>query len=120
VEFQKRMTEGRYRFCASQGCQVVYFAEDGSHVFKQPELTVRVGVKETEAPRPICYCFGHTIEDMEGQIRQTGRTTVPEDIRARLDTEGCHCEVTNPQGSCCLGVVLSVAEEAAKRQGSTR
>lgn len=108
-----RLTEGPYRFCATQGCDVVYFAEDGSHVFTRGDLTVRVGVKETEAPRPICYCFHHTVEEIFEEIRRTGRSTVSDDIRARMDVEGCHCERTNPQGSCCLGVVQSFVEEAA-------
>ena len=112
-EAQSRIAEVQYRFCATQGCDVVYFAEDGSHVFLRPDLSVRVGVKETEAPRPICYCFHHTVEQIQDEIRRTGSTRIPDDIRTRIETEGCHCEETNPQGSCCLGVVMRVAAEAA-------
>lgn len=101
----------RYRFCATPGCEVVYFAEDGSHVFTRSDLSVRVGIKEVEPPRPVCYCFGYSVEDIIEEIRMTGRTTVPDRIRVRLDSEGCHCETANPQGSCCLGVVLAIAEE---------
>jgi hypothetical protein len=117
AEHQDRVTEGRYRFCGSPDCEVVYFAEDGSHVFHRPDLTVRVGVKETDAPRPICYCFGFTAEELYEQIRQTGSTTVPDQIRTRLEQDGCHCERTNPQGSCCLGVVQVFAEAGMKRFG---
>jgi hypothetical protein len=113
----ERVTESRYRFCGAQACDVVYFSEDGPQRFNREDLTVRVGVKETKGPRPICYCFGHTAEEMIEQIKGTGRTSVPDDIRSRLETEGCHCERTNPQGSCCLGVVLAFAEEAARRFG---
>ena len=101
----------RYRFCATPGCDVVYFAEDGSHLFTRSDLLVRVGIKEAEAPRPVCYCFGYSVEDMIDEIRMTGRTTVPDRIRTRLESEGCHCETANPQGSCCLGTVLAIAEE---------
>jgi len=101
----------RYRFCAVPGCDVVYFAEDGSHVLTRSDLVVRVGIKETEAPRPICYCLGYSVEDMIEEIRLTGRTTVPDRIRSILETEGCHCETANPQGSCCLGTALAVAEQ---------
>lgn len=72
---------------------------------------VRVGIKETEAPRPVCYCFGYSLEDIIEEIRLTGSTTVPQSILTRLDSEGCHCETTNPQGSCCLGTVLGLAAE---------
>lgn len=116
-EQQHRITEGRYRFCDVQGCDVVYFAEDGSQVFITADISVRVGVKETEAPRPICYCFNHTVEEIFDEIQRTGATTVPDDISSRLNTEGCDCVHTNPQGSCCLGVVNAFAKEGMLRFG---
>lgn len=114
-EAQHRIAEGPYLFCDAQGCEVVYFAQDGSHVFTRADLVVRVGVKETEAPRPICYCFGHTVEEIFDEIRRTGRTTVLDAIKRRLKTEGCDCEHTNPQGSCCLGVVARFVQEGMAR-----
>lgn len=52
-EHQAQIREVRYRFCAAQDCDVVYFAENGSHVFTRAELKVRVGVKETDSPRSV-------------------------------------------------------------------
>jgi len=52
-----------YRFCPSENCDVVYFAETGGQQFNKSDLTVRVGIKETAAPRHVCYCFNHTIEE---------------------------------------------------------
>jgi len=101
----------RYRFCATPGCDIVYFAEDGSHVFTRSDLQVRVGIKEAQPPRPVCYCFKYAVEDMVEEIRLTGRTTVPDRVRTRLESEGCHCETTNPQGSCCLGTVMAIADD---------
>lgn len=117
AEQRGRVTEVRYRFCGGRDCEVVYFAEDGSHVFTRPDLTVRVGVKETDAPRPICYCFGFTAEDVYEQIRQTRSTAIPDEIRTRIEAEGCHCERTNPQGSCCLQVVEAFAGDGMQRSG---
>ncbi len=119
-EQQHRITEGRYRFCDAQGCDVVYFAEGGSHVFTKGDLKVRVGVKETEAPRPICYCFNHTVEEIFDEIQRTGATTVPDDVASRLNTEGCDCVHTNPQGSCCLGVLNAFAKEGMLRFGPSQ
>lgn len=119
-EQQHRITEGRYWFCDAQECDVVYFAEDGSHIFTKADLKVRVGVKETEAPRPICYCFNHTVEEIFDEIQRTGTTTIPNDIANRLNSEGCDCVHTNPQGSCCLGVVNAFVKEGMLRFGPTQ
>jgi hypothetical protein len=116
-EQQHRITETRYRFCDSQGCEVVYFAEDGSHTFRLADLKVRVGLKEHEGSRPICYCFGHTVEEIFNEIERTGTTSIPDRIASRLDTEGCDCMHTNPQGACCLGVVNAFAKEGMLRFG---
>lgn len=101
-----------YRYCGRRGCEVVYFAEDNSRVFTLGDLTVRVGAKVFDPPRPLCYCFGYTAEDLLEEIRNTGRTTIPDKIRAGIGSDACRCERTNPQGSCCLGVVTAFVDEA--------
>lgn len=68
-------------------------------------------MKETDAPRPICYCFNHTVEAILEEIQRTGRATVPNAIANGLNTEGCDCVHTNPQGSYCLGTVNALAKE---------
>lgn len=119
AEDQHRIGAGPYFYCDAQDCDVVYFAQDGSHIFAKTALRVRVGVKETEPPRPICYCFGHTVEEVWDQIRRTGRSTVLEAIRLRIQTEGCDCEHTNPQGACCLGVVTRFVQEGLRLYAGT-
>lgn len=114
---QDRITAGPYRYCDAPGCDVVYFAEDGSHVFTRADLKVRVGAKETEPPRPICYCFNHTYEEILEEVRRTGTSRVPDEIRSKLETEGCDCVHTNPQGACCLGTVVKAVEEASRMAG---
>lgn len=98
--------EEPYRFCASQDCALVYYSADGSQTFTRGDLTVRVGLKERSAPRPLCYCFGHSDESIREEWVRTGKTTVAEAIKAELKAGGCRCEVTNPSGACCLGDVL--------------
>lgn len=119
-EHQGRIGPGRYRFCATQGCDVVYFAEDGSGLIDRAALKVRVGVKESEPPRPVCYCFGHTVEEIVEEVRRCGRSLVLDDIRGRVEREGCHCEERNPQGSCCLGTITRIVEEACSPFGFAR
>lgn len=108
-----------YRYCGNRSCNLVYYAKDGGRTFSKGDLKVRLGVKETSAPRPICYCFGHTVEGVFEEIRTTGKSTVLEDIKTRLK-DGCWCETTNPQGSCCLGVVKSFVKEGFKRFGKDK
>ena len=48
------------------------------------DVTVRVGLKETEPPVPLCYCFGHTAESVRDEIVATGRSTVPERITVEV------------------------------------
>ena len=70
-----RIGEGHYRFCDSIDCKTVYFG-DNRATFSKGDLAGRVGVKERAAPRPVCYCFGHTSEEIEGGGREPGRPTV--------------------------------------------
>jgi copper chaperone CopZ len=100
-----------WRFCATPDCPVVYFEDSGHPVFEKHALTVRVGIKETQAPRPVCYCFGHTVEEIEEEVARTGKTTVLDDIRTRMK-EACWCETTSPMGSCCLGTVTRFVKAA--------
>ena len=112
------LPSGRFRFCSGRACDVVYFAEAGGTRYGKADLSVRVGIKETADPRPICYCFGHTLEQMLAEIALTGTTTIPDRIRAVMDTTACDCIHTNPQGTCCLGTVTALAQEhGAGRNG---
>jgi hypothetical protein len=106
---------GGYFFCGTPECETVYFTESG-RTFSKRDVSVRVGIKETSAPRPICYCFGHSMEGIAEEIRLTGKSSVAQDIRSRMKREGCSCETRNPQGSCCLKTVEDyIVAELKKR-----
>lgn len=100
-----------FAFCATPGCEVAYFAADGQTVHKA-SLTVRVGVKETESPRPLCYCFGYSVEDIELDLRRDGATRIPDAITAKCRRGEDRCSETNPRGACCLGDVRRVVRAA--------
>lgn len=101
-----------WRFCDAADCDVVYFAEDHDKTFTRAQLRVAVGVKEKTGERPLCYCFGHTLASIKKKLLTTGRSDALEDIRAKMKDPGCHCEVTNPSGACCLGSVAKGIETA--------
>lgn len=110
---------GTYSFCAARDCPVVYFEEQGIQSFTIDDLRVPVGVKATEDPIPLCYCFGFDESHIRDEISQTGKTTIPEGI-SRLIREGlCACESRNPAGVCCLGEVNRAAKRIAAKESST-
>src|SRR5260370_733543 len=98
-----------FRFCRSPDCDVVYFHPDGEQL-RKGDLRVRVGLKETEDPVPLCYCFGFTKAMAEEEIRATGACTIPRRIAAEIKAGNCACEARNPQGSCCLGNVTAAVK----------
>jgi len=112
-----RIGSASYRFCPSENCGVVYFAETGAGEFGKSDLTVRVGIKETTPPRHVCYCFNHTVEEIEEEVRRTGKTAVLDDIKTRMK-EACWCETKSPLGSCCLATVTKYVKAAEARYGT--
>ncbi len=115
------LQETACRFCATPTCDVVYYANESGQYFHKADLKVRVGLKETEHPVPICYCFDYTTLDVQEEIAATGETDVPGRIRAEVEAGTCRCELENPQGTCCLGnvrraVKLAMAEAEARGQ----
>jgi len=101
----KRLQPGSYLFDASPDCDIVYFSKDSDSYFTKRDLRVRVGIKESEPPIPICYCFRHTLESARAEIQVTGRSTVAAEITKEIRARRCACEVKNPSGRCCLGEV---------------
>ena len=116
-EKQTLIDDDRYFFCGSPGCEIVYFTEGGSRTFIKADLTVRVGVKEVSPPRQICYCFGHSVEEIFEEVERTGKSTVADKITRRIKEDGCSCETKNPTGTCCLGTVQGYIREAYARFG---
>lgn len=103
-------------FCRTAGCAVVYF-RPGEALFHKEDLAVRVGLKEPDDPSaPVCYCFGWTPEKIHAEMKATGRSTVIDRIKAQVKAGNCDCEVTNPQGSCCLGNVAVVVQHAKEKR----
>ncbi|MFV1957881.1 MAG: mercuric transporter MerT family protein [Planctomycetota bacterium] len=100
-----------WSFCATASCDVVYYAA-GEDPFATADVRVPVFPKATRPPRPVCYCFGHTIEGIEEEVARTGRSTVSASIAARVKAGECACETKNPKGRCCLGDVGAVVRRA--------
>lgn len=106
-------------FCRNATCDVVYFISDRVF-FRKNDLNILVGLKEPQNPRvPVCYCFGWTPEKIQAEIKSTGKTTAIDQIKTQVQAGNCYCEITNPQGSCCLGNVSKAVKEAFKLVGES-
>jgi hypothetical protein len=106
------LADTHYSFCRTQDCDLVYFS--ATQVFARADLKVRVGIKEQEAPIPLCYCFGYDREDLRRDIDGHGVSGIPDRIKAEVKGGFCACEVKNPSGGCCLGNVNRVIMDLKK------
>lgn len=115
-ELLEQAMTGTYSFCSAWDCPVVYFEEQGSHRFTTGDLRVVVGVKASQDPIPLCYCFGFDESHIRDEISRTGTTTIPERISTLIREGLCACESRNPAGVCCLGEVNKAARSLAARE----
>jgi hypothetical protein len=111
---RRTLMNTQYYFCETPTCEVVYFSNETRQYFTKDDVRLRVGLKETEDPIPICYCFGHTVASAREEIARTGRSTVVASITAEIKAGRCACEIKNPSGSCCLGEVSRVVKGLMK------
>ena len=100
------------RFCATPTCDVAYFRAGTDERFGRQDVRVRIGLKESEPPRPVCYCFDHTVEEIEADVAATGTSQILDAITEKCRQGLDRCAETNPQGSCCLGNVRGVLRAA--------
>ncbi len=95
-----------YRFCPAprEACPTTYYRADGQQVFTENELREPVYQKHPDDPRcVICYCFGHTVDDIQAELGQGSASTIVQRIQAGIQAGQCACDIRNPQGRCCLG-----------------
>jgi len=104
--------QDEFCFCRTPDCDVVYFRPN-EVLFRKGDLGVGVHQKESNNPKiPVCYCFDWTPGKIRTQIEKTGQSTAVDEIKAQVKTDNCYCDVTNPQGSCCLGNVVKVVNQS--------
>ncbi len=102
-------------FCRNPDCNVVYFTRVKILFFKE-DLSVLVFQKEGQnLSTPVCYCFGWTVEKIGQEMKQSDGKRIVAQITGEVKRGNCYCEITNPQGSCCLGNVSQVIEKLSKK-----
>ncbi|MCL5774515.1 MAG: mercuric transporter MerT family protein [Firmicutes bacterium] len=108
---------GGFYFCKTATCNTVYFNNEQHIYLHKEDVKARVGIKETECPVPVCYCFGWTRERIFDQIRDQGESTAFQEITARVKAGECDCWKNNPSGRCCLGEVNKVVKNGMELYG---
>ncbi len=79
---------------------------------------MRVGIKETEEPIPLCYCFDYERADVRNDIRRNNDTDIQKIITQRVKKGECSCEETNPSGGGLGEVAKAITlAKALKDQG---
>lgn len=111
-EAKAALTAQPYYFCEASECDVVYVSALADHLITKEKLTVRVGLKETEDPIPLCYCFGYDRKAIRDDIQAKSTSDIPQIIAARVKAGECRCEETNPSGGCCLGDIHRAIKQA--------
>ncbi len=106
-----------YRFCRTPGCPVAYFAADGSETFTVEQVRVPILQKQPATTTPVCYCFKWTPTRIRDELVLTGASSVIDQINAGIKAGLCACEITNPQGSCCLGNVRAAVAAVENELG---
>jgi hypothetical protein len=115
-EHQNEVIDTQYHYCETPICDVVYFSNETEQYFNKKDVRVRVGIKETEEPVQICYCFDFTEQMVRGDLITKGHTAIPEFITTEIQAGNCACEVKNPSGRCCLGEVSKVVKRLLKER----
>ena len=115
-EAGRALTPQPYYFCDAPDCDAVYVSALGDHVVTKDMLTVRVGIKETQDPIPLCYCFGYDRQCVWDDVRRNGDTEIQSIITQRVKAGECRCEETNPSGGCCLGTLARAIKQARGRR----
>ena len=59
----------------------------------------------------ICYCFEYSVDDINQDYLEKGRSTIMEKIQMEKKFGYCRCATKNPKGKRCLGDVRQVVDK---------
>ncbi len=101
-----------YHFCAQVDCDAVYFGSPTQPIYKTQDLHQLVYQKSPSKERLACYCFHHSVSELEREVGENGSSKVPAEIKEKCKAGLDACAIKNPQGVCCLGNVRQVVKAA--------
>ncbi|MCK5882689.1 MAG: hypothetical protein KAG61_03290 [Bacteriovoracaceae bacterium] len=113
AELQDSVCSNTYYLCMTPDCGTGYFCNSEQHdiawsYFKRP-----VWFKTGADPIVACYCKNIKATEVVETVKSTDLRTVKEIMHHLRGEVGSHCEITNPQGSCCSSFFQEVIDGAS-------
>jgi len=105
--------DGDWQYCANTQCQVIYHL--GVDTVDADSVFTQVGLKATDQPTPVCFCFAHTADSLVADlVAHDGVSEIKAEIKAAVADSQCACEHLNPSGKCCLADVHRTVKSFAQ------
>ncbi|MEZ5375169.1 MAG: hypothetical protein R2733_01570 [Acidimicrobiales bacterium] len=96
--------DGDWQHCANEQCPVIYHLGEG--IVDADSVVTQVGLKATDQPTPVCFCFAHTAAALGRDLAEhDGVSVIKAEIKTAVADSLCACEHLNPSGDCCLADV---------------
>ena len=98
------VVDGDWQHCANEQCEVIYHL--GEATVDADLVITQVGLKATDKPTPVCFCFAHTADALSEDIAEHNDVSeIKAEIKSAVAHSQCACEHLNPSGKCCLADV---------------
>lgn len=104
-----------WAMCTGAACNVAYFRERA--VIVLPEIRSVPFHKSADPQRLACFCFGHSVGEIEADVDEAGASGIQARIKAACRAGDDDCARKNPAGRCCLGNVGQVVEAVGPPAG---
>lgn len=102
----------QYWFCSNPNCYIVYFTDMDSEIYKESDLRELVYQKHiNEKDVLVCYCFKYTVGEIIKDYLINNESLLLEEIKRGTKSGKCACDIRNPQGSCCIGNIVSIIKK---------
>ncbi|MGK0362811.1 MAG: copper chaperone CopZ [Bradymonadia bacterium] len=104
-----------WAMCMGAACDVAYFRDRA--VIGLPEIGSVPFHKSADPQRLACFCFGHSVGEVEADVDEAGVSRIQARIKAACRAGEDDCARKNPAGRCCLGDVGQVVKAVGPPAG---
>lgn len=69
--------------------------------------------------RTVCYCHNYSEGAIRAEVRDTGHSTIYDNIRLAKELGLCNCKVKHPERRCCLPDVNAILQDELSKKGTS-